>query len=80
MLRLVFGFSWRQTEGLLNAVLMLMMLDIRSPDHTTLSRRSRGLEIGIPRRPAGESHHVILDPTGLKVFGRGEWAAARTSR
>ena len=40
--RLVFGLPWRQTEGLLNAMLTLMGLELRSPDHTTLSRRSRG--------------------------------------
>ena len=77
MLRLVFGLPWRQTEGLLNSVLTLMKLRICSPDHTTLSRRSRGLGAAIPLRPAGESVHVILDATGLKVFGRGEWAAAK---
>ena len=77
MLRLVFGLPWRQTEGLLNSILTLMELRIRSPDHTTLSRRSRGLDVAIPSRPAGESLHVILDATGLKVFGRGEWAAAK---
>jgi IS5 family transposase len=76
-LRLVFGLAWRQTEGLLNSVLTLMELDLRSPDHTTLSRRSRGLDIAIPKRPASESLHVILDATGLKVFGRGEWASAK---
>ena len=77
MLRLVFGLPWRQTEGLLNSVLKLMKLRICSPDHTTLSRRSRGLDVAIPKRPDDESLHVILDATGLKVFGRGEWAAAR---
>jgi transposase len=77
MLRLVFGLLWRQTEGLLNSALKLMNLRICSPDHTTLSRRSRGLDVTIPLRPAGKSLHVILDATGLKVFGRGEWAAAR---
>ena len=76
-LRLVFGLPWRQTEGLLNSVLKLMKVELRSPDHTTLSRRSRGLDVVIPARPAGESLHVILDATGLKIFGRGEWAAAK---
>jgi hypothetical protein len=49
MLRLVFGLPWWQTEGLLNSVLKLMALRICSPDHTTLSRRSRGLDVAIPR-------------------------------
>jgi len=74
MLRLVSGLPWRQTEGLLNSILMLMMLDIRSPDHTTLSRRSRGLEIAIPRRPAGDSLHVILDATVERDCGGANFA------
>ncbi len=61
MLRLVFGLPWRQTEGLLNSILTLTDRQVRSPDHTTLSRRSRGLDVAIPSRPAGESLHVILD-------------------
>ena len=59
MLRLVFGLPWRQTEGLLNSVLKLMELQICSPDHTTLSRRSRGLDVAIPK-DAVLSHDPIL--------------------
>lgn len=77
MLRLLFGVPWRQTQGLLKSILTLMDLEICTPDHTTLSRRCRGLDVAIPQRPAGESLHVILDATGLKVFGRGEWASAK---
>lgn len=75
--RMVFGQPWRQTEGLLNSVLGLLGVDLRSPDHTTLSRRSAGLEVEIPPRPAGEPLHILVDASGLKVFGRGEWATAK---
>ena len=76
-MRMVFGLPWRQTEGFLNAILQLMNLDLKAPDHTTLSRRTRVLELSIPKVPADEPHHVLLDATGLKVFGRGEWAVAK---
>ena len=54
-----------------------MELDLRSPDHTTLSRRGQHLALtlrGVPRR-AG--FHLIIDSTGLSMVGQGEWAAAK---
>ena len=43
LLRLAFGGPWRQTEGLLRSLAILLGLDIGVPDHTTFSRRSPGL-------------------------------------
>ncbi len=54
-----------------------MGLDLRSPDHTTLSRRGQHLDLtprGMSRR-AGL--HLIIDSTGLSIVGEGEWAAAK---
>jgi len=75
-LRLVFGLPWRQTEGFLNSVLRLMRLELTPPDHTTLSRRSAGLQVEIKRRPSGPIH-LIVDSTGLSVRGEGEWATRK---
>lgn len=43
-LRLVFHQPLRQTEGLVGSIFGLMGLDMSVPDHSTLSRRGRGLE------------------------------------
>ena len=43
MLRLVFGQALRQTEGLMNSIFRLLGVDLKAPDHTTLSRRSMAL-------------------------------------
>ncbi|MFP6646345.1 MAG: IS5 family transposase [Candidatus Latescibacterota bacterium] len=52
-----------------------MGLALKTPDHTTLSRRHRSVEI--PQRPAGHtgSLHLVIDSTGLKILGDGEWQA-----
>jgi hypothetical protein len=76
-LRLVFSLPWRQTEGLLRSLFVLLELDLDVPDHTTLSRRSRSLCIKPTTRPTSRPIHLIIDATGLKVFGQGEWARAR---
>jgi transposase len=76
-LRLVFSLPLRQAEGFLRSVLSLMALDLRSPDHTTLSRRSQHLDTQLARVPTKEPIHLIIDSTGLSIVGEGEWAAAK---
>ena len=78
-LGLVFGLRLRQTEGLLASILQLMGLDLAVPDHTTLSRRAGKWQS--PNRwqhdrgcgPAEGPIHVLVDSTGLQVFGAGQW-------
>ena len=73
MLRLAFGRLWRQTEGLLSSLMRLLGLDLPVPDHTTFSRRSADLAVASALARTDGPVTVIIDSTGLKVFGRGEW-------
>ncbi len=54
-----------------------MGLDLESPDHTTVSRRSQQLDLELHLVPANEPIHLIVDSTGLSIVGEGEWAAAK---
>ncbi len=74
-LRVVFGLPLRQTEGFLGSLLSLMGLDLKAPDHTTLSRRNRIVELPPLTRAHDGPIHVIVDSTGLKILGSGEWNA-----
>ena len=73
MLRLAFGRPWRQTEGLLGSLMRLLGLDLLVPDHTTFSRRSANLEVASALAATDGPVTVVIDSTGLKVFGKGEW-------
>jgi transposase len=77
MLRLAFGRPWRQTEGLLRSVVRLLNLEIGIPDHTTLARRSAALSLATALAKARGPMHVLIDSTGLKVYGAGEWHQAK---
>ena len=56
----------------------LMGLDIRVPDYSTLSRRANGVSIAQVMRQAGSVPiHLVVDSTGLKIFGEGEWPAQK---
>jgi len=73
-LRAVFQLALRQTEGLIGSVIRLLGLDLAVPDHSTLSRRAETLEVPRPRSSAGtEPVHLLVDSTGLKLCGAGEW-------
>jgi hypothetical protein len=74
-LRLVYTLPWRQTEGLLGSLLSLLKLDLSVPDHTTLSRRARCCRVALSSRVRSGALELVVDATGLKVFGQGEWAA-----
>ena len=72
-LRLVFHQPLRQTEGLLRSIASVLELDIAIPDHTTLSRRGGSLPI-LPKLVGREEPlHLLVDSTGLKIYGEGEW-------
>src|ERR671931_554914 len=63
----------RNAQGLLASLLDLMGLELRTPDYTTLCRRQGGLEVSLPRQGPGKALHVVVEATGLKVYGEGEW-------
>ena len=71
-LRAVFRLALRQTEGLIGSIIHLLGLELAVPDHSTLSRRAETLEL--PRsRPGSEPVHLLVDSTGLRLCGPGEW-------
>ena len=73
-LRAVFRLALRQTEGLIDSILGLPGLELRVPDHSTLSRRAKTLEVPRPRpHRSGEPLHLLVDSTGLRLCGAGEW-------
>jgi hypothetical protein len=72
----VFRLALRQTEGLIGSILQLLGLDLAVPDHSTLSRRAETLEV--PRSaPSTGPVHLLVDSTGLRLCGPGEWLAEK---
>ena len=74
-LRVVFGLPLRQTEGFLDSLLSLISRDLKAPDHTTLSRRNQIVVVPPLTRAHDGPIDLIVDSTGLKILGRGEWNA-----
>jgi len=72
-LKAVFSLTYRSVEGFGRSLMQLMGLDLRIPDHTSLSRRAKTLSVVIPCRTHADPLHIVIDSTGLKVYGEGEW-------
>jgi hypothetical protein len=73
-LRTVFRLPLRQAKGLIGSILQLLGLDLAVPDHSTLSRRAETLKVPQPRSgPGAGPVHLLVDSTGLKLCGPGEW-------
>ena len=72
----IFHLPLRQTEGFLCSLVRQLGLALKIPDYSTLCVRQKKLEITIPKvaKAAGlKPLHIVIDSTGLKVFGEGEW-------
>jgi hypothetical protein len=72
-LRAVFRLALRQSEGLIGSIMRMLDIDLPVPDHTTLSRRACRLPVQSHRRTETGDLHLIVDSTGLKLHGAGEW-------
>ena len=72
MMRTAFKLALRQTEGLMTSVLTLMGLTLWTPDHSTVSRRAVALPVIQPAQVPPGPLQVLIDSTGLQVYGAGQ--------
>ena len=71
-LKEVFHLTNRGVEGFVRSLFQIMKMDLPVPDHSTLSRRGKTLKVKLPKKASG-SLNLVLDSTGLKIYGEGEW-------
>jgi transposase len=76
-MKVLFGMALRQTTGFVESLLRLTGLDWPVPDFSTICRRQRTLAVNIPYRGAKGPLHLLIDSTGIKVEGEGEWNARK---
>ena len=72
-LKAVYNLALRSTQGLMQSVVELLRVQLPVPDYTTLCRRRKGLNVKLPHQAKNEPIHLVVDSTGLKVYGEGEW-------
>ena len=73
IIRKVYRLPLRQTEGFMNSFFANSKLNLIAPDYTTLSRRSSSLAVELSSASKSGIADIVVDSTGLKVYGEGEW-------
>jgi len=73
MIRFVFHLSLRALEGFLASLVSVMNLSLSTPSYTQVCRRAKALGKDLKRLTKRPITDLVIDSTGLKVFGEGEW-------
>jgi hypothetical protein len=73
----VYHLSLRAAQGFLSSVVELMKLPLPIPDYSTVSRRHGALHIHLSPTLSHSPRHVVIDATGLRVYGAGEGHAKK---
>jgi len=68
----VFHLTNRGVEGFVRSLFRMMKINLPVPEHTTLSKRGKDLKVNLPKK-ASQSLNIVMDSTGLKIYGEGEW-------
>ena len=72
-IRHLFKLGYRQTEGFMMSIIELLGVDITSPEYSTISRRAIDLCVATELQSFDGDIDILVDSTGLKVYGAGEW-------
>lgn len=72
-IKCLFGLALRQSLGLVESLLRLAGLDWKVPDFSTVCRRQKSLSVTLPYRPSTTALDLLVDSTGIKFPGEGEW-------
>lgn len=72
----VFHLTNRGVEGFVRSLFWMMKINLLVPDHSTLSKRGKELKVKLPKK-ASQSLNIVMDSTGLKIYGEGEWKVRR---
>ena len=77
----LFRLGFRQTEGFARSLILMLEMNERLavPCYSQICRRQKALKTDIRAKDrrrleaGGEKLHIVVDSTGLKVYGEGEW-------
>jgi IS5 family transposase len=73
MLRVVYHLALRATEGLARSLFALLDAALPVPSYSTLSRHAAEVEVALGTLPRSGPLHLVIDSSGFKVYGEGEW-------
>jgi len=73
MIKSLFRLSLRMVTGFVQSLIHLCRLDWTAPDYSTICRRQKHIDIAINYQKSSNGLQLLVDSTGLKFLGEGEW-------
>ncbi|CAP02956.1 transposase of ISAba7, IS5 family (plasmid) [Acinetobacter baumannii SDF] len=73
MIKSLFRLSLRMVTGFAQSLIKLCGLNWTAPDYSTVCRRQKHIDIAISYQQSRDGLHLLVDSTGLKFLGEGEW-------
>ncbi|UIZ95841.1 IS5 family transposase [Acinetobacter johnsonii] len=73
MIKSLFHLSLRMVTGFVQSLIHLCRLDWTAPDYSTICRRQKHIDIAINYHKSSNGLQLLVDSTGLKFLGEGEW-------
>jgi len=73
MIKGIFKLPLRALGGFINSLFQLMNVKLKSPDYSCISKHAKTVEVHYRLHYQGSARPIVIDSTGLKVFGEGEW-------
>ena len=80
LLKTLYHLTFRSLEGFFNSLLKIIGADLISPDYSLFCKRSRDVEEILKKLSKRRPKEIILDASGLKIFGEGEWKTHKHGR
>ena len=77
MLKGIFKLSLQATESFINSLFRLMNVPLAAPDYTCIIKRAKTVEVKYRNLCRDPVTHLVVDSTGLKVYGEGEWKTSK---
>jgi Transposase DDE domain len=73
MIRFVFHLPLRALQGFLASLVMMLAVALPIPCYTQICRRAKSLGKELKKLSRKNIRDIVIDSTGLKVYGEGEW-------
>lgn len=77
MIKGICSLPLRALQGFIDSIFTLMNVPLRSPNYTSISKRSKTVQVKYKNKSKGPVRNIAIDSTGLKVFGEGKKAWGR---
>lgn len=79
-LRTIYHLTLRQIQGFLDSILRLMGEEVKAPNYTLFCKRAKECAEGLPKLSSRLPTDLVIDSSGLKIFGEGEWKVHKHGR